>query len=407
MSVSWAARPPALPGHADGSRVQGCFLDEVLGLGLGFGSLLGCTGGWGLLQYMCSGRARRNPNQCPGHACPRAAKLDLEPTGRSAREQQVLDHLRSLTMSLGGPRMPGAPAVPLEFMLFVAEDSPVQSPGTRTRRVLCTVLKHDYVNEFFEVDLVVPATEAEALQVIQVSRERSYRELFPVLHPVTPQPFHGEVVCIASPSHQVGYVSVCLDTTAYDHRLFVARIPVYVSWSELVAAADLPPQTSPEVWIDNDCLLADSPAQVHAFTGMCVRLVPPGEPAPDSAPWHDLLLDIGPRHNGSARPLPRFSVACCLSFRGPGRLYFADSRRPTDKRRHIARTIGVDVALLRLFPAAPRPSDIACRTAIGACVQEPSLPAQDWCLIHLDCRPIADGWRTVKVFFGALDVPIA
>ncbi|CAE7228212.1 SLC38A6 [Symbiodinium microadriaticum] len=34
-------------------------------------------------------------------------------------------------------------------------------------RVSCTVLKHDYVNEVFEVDLVVPATEAEALQAFR------------------------------------------------------------------------------------------------------------------------------------------------------------------------------------------------------------------------------------------------
>ena len=401
--------PHTFSEHTSGTHVLGCLSADVFGSGLGFRLLFGCVGGWGLMQYLCSGRTRRHTTHCPEHAGSRTAKLDLEPTAQSAREQQVLDHLRSLTMSLGGPRMPGAPAVPPEFMQFVAEDGPVQALGPRTRRVPCTVLKHDYVNEFFEVDLVVPATEAEALQVIQVSRERSYRELFPALHPVTPQPFLGEVVCIASPSHQAGYVSVCLDTTAFDHRLFVARVPVYASWRELVAVADLPPQTSPEVWTDNDCLLADEHAQVHVFTGMCVRFVPPGEPAPESASWHDLLFDVGPRHSGSVRPVPRFPVAYCLAFRGPGRLYFSDSRRPADKRRHIARTLGVDIASLRIFPAVPRPSDIAfcgvaCRTAIGACVQEPTLPAQDWCLIHLDCRPIADGWRTVKVFFGALDV---
>ena len=409
VSVSWDVRPLTFHRFAGKSRVQGSLLDNGFGLGFGLGCLLSCHIGLGRLPYVCSGCFRSRSCQCSGHACPSSAKLDSEPVVRSAHEQQVLDHLRSLTLSLGGPRMPGAPSVPLDFLLFVAEDSPVQTPRTRTRRVSCTVLKHDYVNEVFEVDLVVPATEAEALQVIQVSRERCYRELFPVLHPVTPQPFHGEVVCIASPCHQVGYVSVCLDTSAYDHRLFVACVPIYVSWGDLVAAADLPPQTSPEVWIDNVCLLANNPAQVHAFTGMCARLIPPGEPVPDSAPWHDLLLDIGPRHHGSVRPQPSFPVAYCLAFRGPGRLFLPDSRRPTDKRRHIAHVIGVDVAHLRLFPAVPRPSDIAfcgvaCRTAIGACVMEPSVPARDWCLIHLDCRPLADGWRTVKVFFGTLDV---
>ena len=343
---------------------------------------------------------------------PRQCKVLTEPEGQTAEERRHLRTLRALTRRLGGqwlPRLPfWVPGDPYLDPPMLEEDSDSDTPPS-PHTIRFVVLKHDYTAEQVAATVQLPATQVEAEAALRQTRSPHLQRLFPILTPVRPQPLQGRAIYIASPLSNVGCYAVCLDTTAYDRRLFVAFVPAYFNRQILLDLANLPRGLDPVVWLAGENRALHDDDHVHATVGLLVAFLPA---EPDRARFRTLgecLLDTEAWDYPLAFPEANQITAYCLAGRGQGRLFVPTPGRPTHYRAEIADCMGISVSAMRLFPAHPKPLDVAisgvtCRTVIGIGDYRFRAHCDDFHTVLLDCRPIQEGWQTYRVPVASLDV---
>ncbi|CAE7223156.1 unnamed protein product [Symbiodinium sp. CCMP2456] len=340
-----------------------------------------------------------------------SCKLIVEPKGHSSSEQRRLGYFRALSLALGGPWLPRLPVFLQEFLdpeVGSSDDAASSAEGV-VRWVSCVVLKHDYSDEHLTVAVALPATEDEMSGAVQAARDPMYREIFPLLLPVLPQPYEGTAVYLALTEWSVGYTRVCFDTTRFDRRLFAVFAPTYATRADLIGLANLHGVIEPDVWVGTDPLYVHGEMQAHLFPGILVWFMPAGIAPPESTSLGRLLLDPLGWSSESVVPTPFFEGAYCLVHRGQGRLYITDYAAPTSYRRGIASYVGIELSRLCLFAAQPRPTDVAiqgvpCRTILAVGERYDEDWRRSWHLVVLDCRPLEDGCRALHVYNRIVDV---
>ncbi|CAE7878516.1 PETs, partial [Symbiodinium microadriaticum] len=254
---------------------------------------------------------------------PRQCKVLTEPEGQTAEERRHLRTLRALTRRLGGqwlPRLPfWVPGDPYLDPPMLEEDSDSDTPPS-PHTIRFVVLKHDYTAEQVAATVQLPATQVEAEAALRQTRSPHLQRLFPILTPVRPQPLQGRAIYIASPLSNVGCYAVCLDTTAYDRRLFVAFVPAYFNRQILLDLANLPRGLDPVVWLAGENRALHDDDHVHATVGLLVAFLPA---EPDRARFRTLgecLLDTEAWDYPLAFPEANQITAYCLAGRGQGHL---------------------------------------------------------------------------------------
>ena len=360
-----------------------------------------CIGFWQELIVLC--RVRQQMCQ---------HKYIAEPAGRNASEQRHLDDLRNFTNALGGEWLPQLPIFP-HGHLPPQEELHGEGEADTTDQVLqtvsCAILKHDYTPEFVDVNVLLPATPEEVAHLVQPHREPRTRELFPDLMSVAPQPIVSTALFLASPAWRSQHCGVCLDTSAIDRRIYVAFAPYYACKHDLLRLADLPSFVETAVYVgDDEDELADD-AFAHLQPGVLIRFFSTGSFVPPVQGLGQLLLFPALWGPQAAFPLPSFTGAYCLAYRGQGQLFIADYGAPTLYRQHIADAVGLSVARLQLFPAHPRPQNasingVPCRTVVAVGERECAALDTERHQVLLDCRPIEEGWKAVFAHFGQLDL---
>ena len=270
--------------------------------------------------------------------------------------------------------------------------------GTETSLASATfaILALHTTLEQLDLQVLLPQTVDQLLEVLEASRVPSKRQHNSRLIPVQPQPDDRWGTFLAFPPWAHLTALVCLDLTAFDGRIFAARAPSRVDRVALLRLAGLPPYSAAHIFRPlydvfladgeecqlqlGECVVfvrgGDSPHRPHSLSQMLqtTRGWRPGPPFPQTAgdPYYCVALDHG--FAGFVLPpgeAPRFTT-------------------------YVATCFSIDPQRLDLSPAKPKITDVAlggihCRTvaAVGA---RPAHCPRHRTVGLLDCRPILEGW---------------
>ena len=364
-----------------------------------------------LFQYLGASRYRILQRQLK-HNTVQEQKYIAGPSDVTSEDRRHLRVLRNLTRTLGGRWLAGWSFLeqgdaPFGYPIPEETDSDVDEA---LQRIHFVVLKHDYVPERVAAHLRLPATQSEATAALGASRGHTAQSLFSFLMPIIPQPSDLAAWYLAAPAWNPGWHLICLDTTRIDGRIFAAFALEYITRRDILLLAEIPLGIEPIVWLaHSDCILEEG-ARAHIVPGALVCILPADMLPPRLRTLGEVLLTRAGWAEEPRDPCSQQIRAYCLAQRGQGRLYVPDPTRPMHYRRDIANAVGSNPATLQLYPARPRPRDVAisaitCRTVIGIQdgVSHPpgSHPGH---LVLLDCRPIEEGWKTYSVPDGRLDI---
>ena len=200
----------------------------------------------------------------------RQCRFLTEPTGSTPAETDHLNHLRSLTTSLGGTWLAGdRRPLPVDLLQTNEANQPqVVGATEHLQDIGVAVLKVDYAPELLTIRLALPATPEEAERATQEVRAPAPCQHFPHILPVLPQPNLGIICYMAFPAWSPNSQCICMDTIAIDGRLFAAIVPEYVTRQELLVLAGVDVFPEVHVWIGPGPALLEDEGYVHAYPGM-------------------------------------------------------------------------------------------------------------------------------------------
>ena len=342
------------------------------------------------------------------HLCAglRSCKLLQEPIGRNQDDQSRINHLRYLVGALGGPWLPRLP-FDLQHLLQTDEDiehdNHVEERETMMQ-VCCIVLTHDFVPAVYNVELNLPATVEELVDVLQPLRPARMQIHFPHLLPVLPQPRVDVATFVAAPRWDPSRHGVCFDCSSIDHRVYNTFVPTYVDLAELLRIADLPANLTFSVWVGPEQRRLDEAEMLHTFPGMLICFLhEEQEPLPPMTLGQ--LLQYRSWDPPVEVPEPNFLDAYCLVHTSPGRLFLSDPAFPMRYRQEIATATGANASYMRLYASQPRATDVAtngvpCTAVIAVGDRRRDYAQPAWHIALLDCRLIGRGWDKVYVNSG-------
>ena len=363
-----------------------------------------------LCQVSCPPRAHRG-RALQAHDGARTSKLLEEPSCSTPAESSRIRTLRYLTRVLGGRWLRNWSHQPFEAAPFgypVPEDTESE-PEDAVVHLHFVVLKHDYIPEQYIAPLQLPATQPEAVALLSGLRDPTAGHLFPVLTPVIPQPRPATACFLASPAWNPGWHTICIDASRVDNRIFAAFAPEYVTRRDILLLAEIPTGIDPIVWFGQSASAIGDDTSTHLFPGALVCVLPADATVPHFLSLGEALLQPDLWQGALEFPEARGLRAYCLAHCRQGQLFVPDPTRPMNYRRDIADAIGSRPELLRLFPARPRPRDVAisgvaCRAVIGVTDCRHTPPGLSEHTVLLDCRPIEEGWRAFRVQGSRLDI---
>ena len=348
----------------------------------------------------------------PDDTCrkPIQARFLEEPIGHTPRDVQHLQHLRHITIQLGGTWLPNTR--PMTPGGLAPVDFDFEHHVGRVPEVVVwasfAVLKEGYQPEQITVQLTIPATPEEAEAALQAARDPRMRQLFPQVVAVLPQPGYGTAVYLANPIWYPNMPGVCLDLIDLDNRIYTTTLPDYISRHELLALINHPRPDTLRVFIGFDAQQLTTEEPVHLYPGELITILTPHAEEPLPYTMGQLLMMRDAWSNSYSLPTPHADHAYCLVARGRARLHIADASAPTRYRDDIAAAVGMNPRHMRLYAAAPATQDVAeqgipCRTVIAA-YDTQQQHVQPWHGALLDCRPILENWRELCVTRGRLNV---
>ena len=325
----------------------------------------------------------------------------------SAADAQLLQQLRSITLQMGGTWMhTGRLLFPDELQPPAIEPMQVRPRVPEiTMWLHCAILKEGYTPECISIQLVIPATPAEALEALQAARDPAIRALFPHVIDVHPQPGHGTAVYVAAAVWCPEMQGACIDTSQLDERVYTAHLPDYITRRELLALVAHPQREELQVCIGVAPNALDDDFPVHLYPGVLITVLPPHADLPLPYTTGQLLMMRDAWSTNYSLPAPADQGAICLIAAERARLHTANTQRPDRYLADIAAAVGTTVNQMRLYAARPPPADIAiqgvhCQTAIVVGDQRRHEPHSVWHCALLDCRPVQEGWRTLYVHEG-------
>ena len=333
-----------------------------------------------------------------------------EPVGRTPAEAQHLDHLRSLTTSLGGEWLANGRRFLPADLLQVTDIDPDTALGSteHLQSIGVAILKVDYAPELLTIRVALPATPAEVEAATQVMRGPNYRRCFPALLPVLPQPSFGAVCYLAAPEWAPGLQGVCIDTVALDGRLFASLAPEYVTRHELLTLAGVATFPDISVWVGPGPELLADEGHIHIFPGMLISFRLADQEHEALYSLGQLLLFLDGWAETPEWPEPHFGTANLLVHCGRTSLFSVNPPEPTRYRELIGEATGAEPHRMRLFAATSQSNDAAlngvlCRTVIAVSHPPNTRHAGVWHSILIDCWPLHEGWIELALNHGILD----
>ncbi|CAE7942823.1 unnamed protein product, partial [Symbiodinium necroappetens] len=337
-----------------------------------------------------------------------ALKLLCEPCCAGPTVQSALSALRTATRNLGL----AWPLIPANLANFLdpETEAPAQEAGAQLTRISFAVLTPDYPPETGEVELDLPCTPEEVIQAVQASRPTPCHLRFPFLIPASPQSVVGHAVLLATPRWAPLALTVLVNTSAIDGRIFACYALEYADYSTLIAMADLPPQTAYDVYAGDDDQPLNEGVQIHLFPGMQIAITFADQHIAFGLPFaRTLMLPDAWSH---ALPFPQLDLdqASCVVHEGRHVLCLEDHRSSISFGAKLARRFGIDDRLIHTLAASPAPPNIAlegvkCQALIAVCEKPRSGNAGAISGFFLDQRPIQEGFAFMHLRDPVPDVP--
>ena len=349
----------------------------------GFQLLANCGDGWNPVDKLLSGEPST------GH-----------------RADGAYEAARSATVSLGFP-WPGDTLRPALPALPDVESEGVEADEDPTFiEVTFLVLAPEYCPDAVTMQIAVPQSVAETIELLDLCRSSQGRDLFPVLHPVFPQPDVRWGLAIAAPSWLGNRVIICLDLTLIDGRVFAAVAPPELDKHILLNMAGLSGAARVDVYLADQTEPVEYGAELFVANGHCISFVPGQEPLEFRCPLQAMLNTHLGWADGPAFPQPDPGDRFCAVAEGFYCDFLLLPERTDFYRADLAARFQIPLHSLCIQPAAPRQTDVTvygrhCRTVL--CVS--SSPRRDDDEVGLlDCRPILEGWSKVRTSNRWLDV---
>ena len=321
---------------------------------------------------------------------------------------EAFRNARRATLQLGLP-WPFEPNFPVDMVQDETEAFPleqVEEEETMVQAVFL-LLTPDYKPETLVLELLVPQSLLEVIDLIDTCRNRRLRSLFPQVIPVIPQPDPRWGLFIALPTWIRDEIVVCLDLTLVDGRVFSAVTPRATDKPSLLNLAGFAIGALMDVYIPGDPDPVE--AEVHLSMGPCVSFVPSGEPREYMTHLEDLLRTHLGWAPGPAFPQPDGHDRICAVADGWYRDFLLLPERANFFRADLATRFGIPLLRLLIHAAIPIPGDVtiygrACCTVVGLSESPRRDPDAAQTTALIDCRPLLEGWRKEIAPDGWLDV---
>ena len=334
----------------------------------------------------------------PSHS---QCKLITEIAGDSYRMTPALQTLRRITETLGDT-WPYTNQGHPQFQWDEPSDgfSAQDSDEDLVRWVSVLVLKPLYKAEDLTVVLRFPAVEGEVSRTVQDARHYNAKLHFPHLKVAIPQPSDETIVYLAFPASQGLAGVVCIDCTQVDGRLFATELPDYVDRRTILSHADLPPDSSTQVYVGHGRQPLSDDAWIHLFPAITITLLPSEAPPPQFHDISQLLLQGLTWSAISTFVLGTAEGVYCLVTRYSYKLFQVDASQPWRYRQGLADALDVDVQGLRIFPAMPKVHDASvegrpCSAVLIGVSKSLLGRCDDAFCFTLDCRPLLQGWKSL------------
>ena len=340
-----------------------------------------------------------------GGCCPSDRLLPSEVPDHS-RAFRAYEAARLATIGLGfpWPRPTLEPTPP--FFLDDGSEEAEASDEITLVDVTFLVLAPEYCPESVTMQIAVPQTVGEAIELLDLCRPSTGREMFPQLYPVHPQPDVRWGLAVAAPSWPTARVIVCLDLTLLDGRIFAAAAPPELDKHILLNMAGLSGAALVDVYLAELAAPVEYGAELLVANGDCISFVPANAPLELRCPLQTMLRSHLGWAEGPAFPQAASDDRFCAVSAGFYCDFLLLPERAAFYRADLASRFQVPINLLCLQPAAPRQEDVTvygrhCRTVI--CVGSSHRRDDDQVGL-LDCRPVLEGWTKVLTVDRWLDV---
>ncbi|CAE7858636.1 unnamed protein product, partial [Symbiodinium necroappetens] len=258
--------------------------------------------------------------------------------------------LRSI-MRLLGVAWPYLPSSLEGFYAPEVDEDPDYAVHETEALINFVVLKPEYVKETASLNLTLPCTLGEAIEVLQAARTTEDFIRFPHLHAVNPQSVPGHAVFVAGPRWYPATLIICVNTIAIDGRLFAAKNGEYADYDSLCWHADLPSGAGYQVYVGGDDQPLFSGVRIHLSDGMQAVFVADDELPSPGLPLPLLLTLSEPWQAPSELPEPNIRDAYLLVSKDSHMLHIEDFGQPFRFRENIAARAGLRSQAFHILPA--------------------------------------------------------
>ena len=275
------------------------------------------------------------------------------------------------------------------------------------RDVSFALFAPEYADEEITMQVLLPQSAADVLDLLDTCRGRVGFELFPRLCTVHPQPLSHAVAVLMLPHWLSDRVGVCLDLSQCDGGVFAAVTPQWTDRFALLNMAGLSAAANVMVFPPGSAQQLEPDDAVWVCDGDCIRFAFPGD-ALIARPSLSEILSLSNVLEG--RPAPRLpGDRYCLVGTG----FYCDFELYPERsflyRADIASRMRVAADRAIVSPARPRIENATvygrvCRTVIAVGSRDPAVSSRDGHVGLLDCRPILEGWRRLFAPEGWLDI---
>ncbi|CAE7840215.1 unnamed protein product, partial [Symbiodinium microadriaticum] len=180
-------------------------------------------------------------------------KLLIEPSTASLGRDSAYERAREATRLLGD----SWPFPPYRWPIAFDDGSDSDLPAVMddepmTVDVSVYLLSPEYTPEHLPLTVVLPQTVRELTDLIEVCRDPTQKDLFPVLVEVTPQPDPGWGIFLALPVWATHSTAICCDLSLFDGRIFAIVVPETVSSYDLCARAGLAHNAEVDIFLPGE-----------------------------------------------------------------------------------------------------------------------------------------------------------
>ncbi|CAE7526831.1 unnamed protein product [Symbiodinium sp. CCMP2592] len=243
-------------------------------------------------------------------------------------------------------------------MLPVAPENLAIAERARTP-VLTLTYTPEYMPELIVLSFPIPCGIEQAVQALQECRSEGYRDRFPRLIPVQPQPCQDSAVFVAAPDWLQDRAIVLIDCRRIDGSVFAAVVPLTLSRESILVAAGFSHDVPHQVFVHG--LIQPLAMQQHItlFSGLMLIITAHTAGAPavydiaemlqDPMPWSLDVMIPGPE----AHPGSHYYILTD----GMPLLFKVQAGRRSAFRQDLIQALRSRATFLTVLPTAPQTAD--------------------------------------------------